>query len=139
MIGPVCVTLVMKGRQGASPDSPEGAVKMAEEFGEFTLEVTRKPVAGVTEVQIPKALSDLLSKHVPTVLKDGDHELTLTAKDEAAAKKLALYARAWGARQEPKLWIKKIPNRRDMSANVARLSVEVETEETKKPGRPASK
>jgi hypothetical protein len=109
---------------------------MPEEFGEFTLEVTRKPVAGVTEVQIPKALSDLLAKHVPTVLKDGDHELTLTAKDEAAAKKLALYARAWGARQEPKLYIKKIPNRRDMAVNVARLEVRKDEDVTSKPGRP---
>lgn len=109
---------------------------MAEDFGDFTVVVTRKPVAGVTEVEIPAKLAELLATHVPAVLKDGDHELTLTAKDETAAKKLALYARAWGARQEPKLWIKKIPNRRDMSSNVARLSVEVETEETTKPGRP---
>lgn len=110
---------------------------MAEEFGEFTVEVTRKPVAGVSEVQIPEALVKLLSTHVPTVLKESaDKELTLTAKDEATAKKLALYARAWGARQTPKLYIKKIPNRRDMPANVARLSVELDSEVESKPGRP---
>lgn len=111
---------------------------MAEDFGEFSIEVSRKPVAGVTEVQIPAKLAELLAKHVPAVLADGDHELSLTARDETAAKKLALYARAWGARQTPKLWIKKVPNRRDMAPNIARLSVEVESEETKKPGRPKS-
>ncbi len=109
---------------------------MAEEFGEFTLAVTRKPVAGVTAGQIPGALAKLLTEHVPAVLKSSDHELTLTAKDEATAKKLALYARAWGARQEPKLYIKKIPNRRNMADNVARLSVELDKDVASKPGRP---
>jgi hypothetical protein len=112
---------------------------MAEqEFGEFTMEVTRKPVAGVTQAEIPAALAKLLEQHVPTVLKSADHELALTAKDEATAKKLALYARAWGARQEPKLYIHKIPNRRDMKDNVARLSVELDKDVTSRPGRPAA-
>ena len=94
------------------------------EFGEFTVEVTAKPVGGVTEVEIPRALAELLAVHVPAVLASGDSELTLTARDPATARKLALYARAWGARQEPKLYIRKIPNRRGMPDTKARLSVE---------------
>ena len=100
----------------------------ADDFGDFTVTVTRKPVGGVTEGQIPERLAAYLAEHAPKALpKDGqtssDHELTLTAKDEATAKRLAGYARAWGARQEPRLRITKIPNRQDMGKNVARLSV----------------
>jgi hypothetical protein len=113
---------------------------MSEEFGEFTIVAVRKPVAGVTSVEIPEGLAKLLAEHVPTALKDADFELTLTAKDEATAKKLALYARAWGARQEPKLYIHKVPNRRDMPANVARLAVEKDEEvpAENRPGRRAT-
>jgi hypothetical protein len=95
---------------------------MAEEF-EFEMDVARKPVGGVTAGEIPPLLAEALAKHAPMALADHDYELTLTAKDETQAKKLALYARAWGARQEPKLLIHKVPNRRDMKSNVARLSV----------------
>jgi hypothetical protein len=105
------------------------------EFGEFSLEVSRKPVAGVTDVAIPEKLAELLKEHAPKALADADFELTLTAANPDDAKKLALYARAWGARQEPKLYINKIPNRRDMSANVARLSVKKD-EDVKPENRP---
>jgi hypothetical protein len=110
-------------------------------FGEFSLTVSRKPVAGVSDVQIPELLAKGLSVEVPKVLKDKDHELVLTAASKEDAQKLALYARAWGARQEPALYIHKIPNRRDMGDNVARLSVELlsEVKPESRPGRkPAS-
>jgi hypothetical protein len=110
-------------------------------FGEFTIVPTRKPVAGVVQAEIPPALAKLLEEHAKKALTDPDFELTLTARDEATAKKLALYARAWGARQEPKLYIHKVPNRRDMAANVARLAVELDENVSpeNRPGRKAGK
>lgn len=115
----------------------EKAAQTEDEFGEFSIEVVNKPVGGVTDVAIPPRLAKLLAEKVPEVLKDADHELTLTAKDEASAKKLALYARAWGMRQDPKLYIKKIPNRRDMGDNIARLTVAKDADVTaeNRPGR----
>lgn len=108
---------------------------MAEDFGDFTLEVTRKPVGGVTLTALPEKLVEALEREVPKALEDPDYELTLTAKDEKAAKRLALYARAWGARQDPKLYIHKVPNRRDMAGNIARLAVEKD-ENVKPENRP---
>jgi hypothetical protein len=107
------------------------------DFDEFTIEVSHKPVAGVTVGEIPPALAKLLSEHAPKALGDKDYELTLTAKDEGQAKRLAGYARAWGARQTPKLYIHKVPNRRDMTKNVARLAVELDEEvpAENRPGR----
>jgi hypothetical protein len=99
-----------------------------DDFGDFDITVTHKPVGGVTEGQIPEKLAALLAQHAPKALSEPDYELTLTAKDEATAKRLALYARAWGARQEPKLYITKVPNRRDMAKNIARLSVRKDEE-----------
>lgn len=109
-----------------------------QDFGEFTLAVTRKPVAGISQGEIPEGLAALLAEHVPAVLASADHELILTARDEAAAKKLSLYARAWGARQEPKLFIHKIPNKRDMKDNVARLTVQLDSEVVTRAGRPSA-
>jgi hypothetical protein len=109
----------------------------APDFDEFTIEVTHKPIAGVTEGEIPPALAKLLETHAQKALTEADYELTLTAKDEIQAKKLAGYARAWGARQTPKLYIHKVPNRRDMTKNVARLAVELDDEVApeNRPGR----
>lgn len=108
-----------------------------DDFGEFSMEVTRKPVGGVTEGDIPPRLAALLAEHTVKALADKDYEITLTAKDEATAKRLALYARAWGARQEPKLRITKIPNRNSQGKNVARLSVakDEDVPQDNRPGR----
>jgi hypothetical protein len=96
---------------------------MAEQEFEFTLAVTRKPVAGVSLLPVPEKLAKGLAIEVPKVLKSEDHELTITAKDKAEAHKLAAHAKRWGAQQTPELYINKIPNRRDMDDNVARLNV----------------
>lgn len=110
-----------------------------DEFGDFSIATTRKPVPGVTAGVIPPKLAEMLAVEAPKALKDTDYELVLTAKDEPTAKKLALYARAWGAQQEPKLYIHKVPNRRDMGANIARLAVELDSEVSaeNRPGRRA--
>lgn len=113
---------------------------MAEQdFGEFTVETVRKPVPGVVVGEIPPALAKLLEAKYAEVLgeKAADFELVLNAKDEATAKKLAGYARAWGAQHTPKLYVKKVPNTRAHKETQARLSVapweEVPTEN--RPGR----
>lgn len=101
---------------------------MAEQdFGEFTIETVRKPVAGVTTGTIPEALAKLLESKYREVLgeKGADFELVLNAKDEATAKKLALYAKAWGGAHEPKLYVKKLPNTRAHTETQARLSVQL--------------
>lgn len=113
---------------------------MAEQdFGEFTVETVRKPVAGVKVGVIPPALAKMLEEKYVEVLgeKGNDFELVLNAKDEAAAKNLALYARAWGASHEPKLYVKKIPNTRAHKDNQARLSIQTwaEVPAENRPGR----
>lgn len=110
------------------------------DFGEFSITPVRKPTGGVTVGTIPPMLAKLLAEHTPKALADKDYELVLNAKDETQAKKLALYARAWGAQQTPKLYIHKVPNRRDMQPNVARLSVELDENVApeNRPGRKSS-
>jgi hypothetical protein len=130
-----------------------------ERFGDFTVAVAHKPVGGVTEGQIPDALAALLAEHVASLVtntkaiadaKDGetvkpvfdaDRELVLTARDEKAAKLLSSYATAWGRRQEPKLYIHKVPNGKRYGPEVARLAVELDEEvgPDNRPGRKASK
>lgn len=129
-----------KAPEIAAPEAPVTEI-FSDEFGMISMVPVRKPVAGVTQGTVPEGLAKLLAAHVPAALADKDHELQLTAKDETAAKKLALYARAWGAQQEPKLYIHKIPNRRDMPANVARLEVQLDSEVTaeNRPGRKVQK
>lgn len=109
-----------------------------DEWGDFTVVATPKPVAGVTDVEIPPRLAELLKTETEKVLaSEGDKELTLTAPTPEKAKLLSLYARAWGARQDPKLWIHKIPNRKGMKDTVARLSVEKDSDVApeNRPGR----
>ena len=107
------------------------------EFGEFTVGTQHKPVAGVVTVEIPKALADLLAEHVPTVLKSNDLDLTLSARDEKTAKLLAGYVKAWGGRQEPKLYIRRLPNRRNQADTEVRFSVQLDSDvdQANRPGR----
>lgn len=105
----------------------------------FTMDVSRKPVAGVIEAEIPKVLADALAAQVPKALADPDYELIMKGKDVASVKRIVLYARAWGARQKPALRIVKIPNRQNMPDTTARLSVALEEEvpPENRPGRRA--
>ena len=112
------------------------------DLGEFSVEVTTVAQPGVVAGKVPQALADLLAAKVPEVLKEPDKkELTIAAHDEASAKKIALYARAWGAQQEPRLYITKVPNRRDMENRYARLKVRLDSEvdDANKPGRKPAK
>jgi hypothetical protein len=133
----------------------------------FELVSTKRPekAGGVTVSQIPAMLVKLLEQEAPKALstkaKPSDYEIILSipvrhtpdekksgkenaeakAEAEKAAKntvqQLASYAAAWGKGQEPKLYIHKIPNRKDMADNVARLAVELDSEVGKdnRPGR----
>lgn len=114
---------------------------MSEEFGEFSVEAVRKPVAGVTMVDIPEKLAKYLAEHAPKALADPDYEIVIRAQDKATAQKLALYSRAWGARQEPKLRITKVPNGKRYGDEVARLSVAKDDEvpAENRPGRRAGR
>jgi hypothetical protein len=120
---------------------------------ELVTERKPEKAGGVTVSQIPENLVKLLTAEAPKALADSDHELILrvpvrlpeplkdnaTAEAKAAhaeatseahkrandtAKQLTLYAAAWGKGQTPKLYIHKVPNRKDMPANHARLAVE---------------
>ena len=102
------------------------------------IDVVAKPKQGVVTGKIPTELVELLETAVPEAMKDaGNKEIILTADNEAEAKTYALYARAWGYQQEPQLNIRKIPNRREMTDNVARLTVGLLSDATplgRKPG-----
>lgn len=114
---------------------------MATDFGDFEVTVERKPVAGITQGDIPEKLAQHLAANYKKALEGEDHELRLKARDEKTAKQLAGYARAWGARQEPKLRITKLPNGQRLPENVARLNVALDADvpEDKRPGRKAAK
>jgi hypothetical protein len=112
--------------------------------------VSRIPQALVNllEKEAPKALENSNYELVlrvpvkapePTVLSEEDvnddlkvmacaatFEAYVNAETDAISvlKQLTLYAAAWGKGQDPKLYIHKIPNRRDMPKTVARLKVE---------------
>lgn len=90
----------------------------------LTVTVVDKPKAGVVQGTIPPELAKLLDAEVPKAMKSPqDKEIVLEADTEQAAKLYAGYAKAWGARQEPALFVRRIANRRDMADNVARLTV----------------
>lgn len=120
---------------------------------EIVTERKPEKAGGVTVSQIPAFLVNLLTQEAPKALADNDHELILRvpvrgpdklsdkatdaekathkeATDAAVkkatetAKQLTLYAAAWGKGQTPKLYIHKVPNRKDMPSNHARLAVE---------------
>jgi hypothetical protein len=109
----------------------------AEDFAGFDVTLERKPVAGVTPGVIPPPIAEQMAQAAPKALADPDFELLVTAKDDAVLKQIIGYSRAWGAQQEPKLRITKIPNRKDMPNNVARLNVikEEDVPEDSRPGR----
>jgi hypothetical protein len=113
-----------KSRVAPIPNPTERATQMAEQdFGDFTIVSEHKPVPGVTVGEIPSGLAELLESEYKKALDSADFELVINAKDEATAKKLAGYARAWGAQHTPKLYVKKIPNTRAHKDSQARLSV----------------
>lgn len=113
---------------------------MAHEFGDFEIAVTTKPQPGAVTGEIPEKLAAHLEKSYKAAL-EADKELTLKAASEKDAKLLAGYAKAWGARQDPKLRITKIANRQGMPDNVARLNVQLESDVAaeNRPGRPKAK
>ena len=109
-------------------------------------------------------LVNLMSTEAPKALADKDYELIIrlpvrgpepltdkaTAEEKAAHKEatalaekaatenvkiLTSYAAAWGKGQTPKLYIHKVPNRKDMPAWHARLAVE-EWDKVPKENRP---
>lgn len=131
---------------------------------ELVSERKPEKAGGVTVSQIPAMLVNYLTAEAPKALADADHELILrvpvklpdkltdkaTDAEKAAhkeatekatktavetAKQLTLYAAAWGKGQTPKLYIHKVPNRKDMPANHARLAVE-EWDKVPKENRP---
>lgn len=113
---------------------------MAEEL-QFEIAVSRKPVAGVTLAPVPENLAKHLAKLVPDVLKDADHELTITAANARDAALLAGHAKRWGTQQTPELYIHKLPNGKRYPENVARLAVQLASEVSSdnRPGRRAGK
>lgn len=125
------------------------AERKPEKSGGVTVTSIPAMLVKLLEQEAPKALADAayeLNLSVPVrpdytdvpkihdkstqAEKDAALKAQTHADDEAlkhaigVVKQLALYAGAWGKGQEPKLYIHKIPNRKDMSANVARLAVE---------------
>lgn len=128
------LTDTQKGATMADEKTPD---TNEDEFGEFTIVARVKPQPGVVQGEIPPALVKLLEENYKTALDSADQELILTAADAKRAEKLAGYAKAWGARQEPKLYIKKLPNGKMYPDTVARLSVQTwdKVPQDNRPGR----
>jgi|ERR1700722_2803828 len=110
------------------------------DFGEFSVGTEHKPVAGVVTVEIPAQLSKLLEQEVPKVMASKDLDLTLTARDEKTAKILAGYVKAWGGRQTPQLYIRRLPSRRNQKENLVRFTVALadDVPAENRPGRRAA-
>jgi hypothetical protein len=120
--------------------------KKPEKAGGVTVSQIPPQLVKYLETEAPKALADKDYELILTVpikgtepkplAKDATaeqktaHAEAVKAYDEAVskatstAKQLALYAAAWGKGQDPKLYIHKVQNRRDMTGNVARLAVD---------------
>jgi hypothetical protein len=96
---------------------------MSEQEFDFTIAVAAKPVPGVSILPVPEKLAAHLKELTPKVLKDEDHELTITAASKADAAKLAAHAKRWGSQQKPEIYINKVPNGNRYPENVARLNV----------------
>ena len=105
-------------------------------LGDFTVAVSSRTINGVSG-EIPSKLAQHLATEVPKILGNPSMVLTLTARDEEAAKLLVSYAKAWGTQQTPKLYVRKLPNSRDIADNVARLAVVLDSDvkPENKPGR----
>lgn len=90
----------------------------------LTVEVSNRPQPGVAQGTIPPELAELLEAKVPEAMKaPEDKEIILQADSEKEVKLYASYAKAWAGQQEPKLFIRRIANRRDMPDTMARLVV----------------
>jgi hypothetical protein len=120
-----------------------------------------KPIAGVNSSNIPVDLAEYLAVEVPKALAANggkDKELILAHDTKALAEQYALYARAWGMRDDGAsaqtaekdeegnvtreaigypVEIRRIPNRRDMPDNQIRLAVRKYDPNATRPGRPA--
>lgn len=95
----------------------------------LSLEVVDRPKYGIQLSNIPRELADLLEQIIPDILKDPENkELTLTASTQEEVLMYCRYAREWGNQYEPKLNIRKCPNRREMNSNQARLTVQLQSE-----------
>jgi hypothetical protein len=95
------------------------------------------PKKSVTSGPVPADLAKQLAVIVPQVMETNDHELRLTADSARDAALLAAYARKWGTEQMPELYIRKLPNTKEMPKEVARISVQLASEvtEDQRPGR----
>lgn len=105
------------------------------DLGEFTLVAAPKPKpekkSAISQGEIPPALAALMEAHAPASVKDG-HVITLTAESQPKADLILAYAKAWGARQDPALYVKKLPKNRDGSdLHIIRMVVEVDSEANK--------
>lgn len=123
--------------------------KKPEKAGGVTISTIPAMLVKLLESEAPKALADkdyelILRMPVRVDLSDiaevteestdkekAQYEQAVAkAKDEAnkkaisTLKQLTLYAAAWGKGQEPKLYIHKVPNRKDMPETTARLAVD---------------
>lgn len=121
---------------------PPMLVKMLEEHAPKALAdknyelVLRVPVKAAKPADLtPAELKDekAVKAHSEAVKAHAEAE----AKATDTVKQLALYSVAWGKGQTPKLYINKVPNRKDMPSYHARLGVKLDEEVApeNRPGR----
>lgn len=98
-------------------------------------------VSGVQVSQIPRELVEALTAEWKFIQANPNHVVVLTADSKAEAAQYALYARAWGNGQTPRLEVRKVtaPKGQPFPESVVKLSIKLFDPEAKRPGRPASK
>jgi hypothetical protein len=106
---------------------------------DFQIKIAPKPQPkGVEVSDLPRKLVDALEKHWSELLGPNvTSEMIIEAGSAADAKRLALYAAAWGKLHDPKLYIKKLPNGKAYGETTARLLMQLDSDvpEDKRPGR----
>jgi len=119
---------------------PEGLVKLLTEHAPRAL--ADKDYELILRVPVNFTRTDYPEKATPQQKVDTDKanaEAREAAEKKAVSilKQLALYAAAWGKGQDPKLYIHKVPNRKDMPSTHARLRVQLDEDVAKenRPGR----
>jgi hypothetical protein len=110
----------------------EAPKALADADHELILRVPVRPdYTGIPEITDKTSEAD----KAKAVAATAEADTAANKKAVETAKQLTLYAAAWGKGQTPKLYIHKVPNRKDMPANHARLAVE-EWDKVPKENRP---
>jgi hypothetical protein len=109
----------------------------------LTITHEARPASGtVSAAVIPVELVEALAAEWEYIQANPDNNAVLTADTKEQVAVYALYARAWGNAQTPRLEVRKAAQTKALPllpVNAVRLSIKLYDETAPRPGRPATK